>query len=155
MNILCATDGSDDGYEAATTLAKIIDARLVCTIRVVLIVWPQRGTPLWDKAYEAWVSEDRDLQQSVERTIVREITRFENAFKEHAASVETAGVNGDPLDTLLHNAQDIDAGLIVLAVTNDDRVQPVRNLCEDIVARSRAPVVVAHGAHVVQGGEDA
>jgi nucleotide-binding universal stress UspA family protein len=154
MNILCATDGSDDGFEAASVFAKIIDGQRVNTIRVVLVVWPQSGTPLWDKAYAAWSSEGDDSHQAFEAVIEREVGRFKDLFQGHAAFVETAGVNGDPVDTLLHNAQGLGAGLILLAVTNDCATGAVRRLCEDIVAQSPAPVVIVNGAPCHAWGDD-
>jgi hypothetical protein len=53
MRLIFFTDGSDDGFAAAQLVAALIDPAAVSYIAVVAVTWPQRPSPIWEKANEA------------------------------------------------------------------------------------------------------
>lgn len=144
MNILCATDGSDDACEALAAFAQMIDARRVNEIRVILVAWPERDNALWDKAYQRWVKDD-DLHEAMEATVNRELEKLRGVFSEHASTVETTRGEGDPGPAIVQSAQSISADLIVLAVTGNNTPEPVRNAVIAVVEKSPSPVAIVHG----------
>lgn len=146
MNILCVSDGSDDGYQAAELVARIIDPRVVDRIRILMVTWPQRRSPLWKKAYELWAAED-DLHQAMEVTVQRELDRFSRSFRDHAGAIETARTSGQPVSQVLKSAKDFGADLILVAITGDAQAHGVRRTSSEIVAKSPVPVVIAYGGN--------
>ena len=53
MLLIFFTDGSDDGFTATRLVATLIDPTVVSYIAVVAVTWPERPSPIWDKAFEA------------------------------------------------------------------------------------------------------
>lgn len=150
MNILCVSDASDDGYEAAAVAARVIDRKSVNAIRIVLVAWPQIGTALWDKVVTSWLLEERsedEPHQAVELTVQRELERFKAIFASHAAVIDTAGANGNPIEALLQNACQMDADLMLLAFTKSKSNQTAHQLTEEIIRRSPIVVLVAHAGN--------
>ena len=71
--------------------------------------WPRlpvrRGRRVTQEEIAEAIGVSRSWYRMLETRVAdREVKRFARAFEGHAASVETAGVNGDPLDTLLHKS---------------------------------------------------
>ncbi len=64
MRLIFFTDGSDDGFAAAQLVAALIDPAAVSYIAVVAVTWPQRPSPIWEKANEAHLALD-DLHRAM------------------------------------------------------------------------------------------
>ena len=143
MNILCVSDGSDSGYQTVSLLARIFDPRQVSKIQVLLVAWPQRDSPLWEKAGDLWHAVTDDLHEAARVVVTRELERFRSAFEAHADLTETAVTNGDPVGKVVEYANIINADLILLAITGDSVA--VQKVSREIVATSPIPVLVAHG----------
>lgn len=151
MNILCVSDGSDDGYQTADLLASIIDRRVVDKIKILMVTWPQRQGALWSKAYGLWPGE-HDLHQAMQVAVDRELERFRAAFHDHAGSIETASAAGDPVSEILENAKFIGADLILVAITGGSGAEEARRLSYEVIAKSPTPVVIAYGRnHSITG----
>ncbi len=144
VNILCVSDGSDDGYMALEVLARIIDRRLVDEMGVLMVTWPEREAPLWDKAEELRPAV-HDLHEAMELTVVRELRRFQTLLQEHAMTIRTINDAGDPIIKVLEHSALMNADLILLAITSSPEATAVRNVSSEIIAKSSVPVVVVYG----------
>ncbi len=152
MNVLCVSDGSDDGYETAKLLAGLFDRRLVDKIRIIVVTFPAHESPLWDKADNRWLAED-DLHQAMSIVAQEQLERFKTAFEAHAESVESEITAGDPVHRVLESAESLGAGLILLGITSNDDRREVHRISSKIVSKSPIPVVVAYGRAEVNSGD--
>lgn len=144
MNVLCVSDGSDDGYETAKTLVELFDRQLVAKIKIVIVTFPEHESPLWDKAQDLWLAED-DLHHAMGIVAQRQVERLKIAFEPHAELVESEIAAGAPADEVLKSAESLGAGLILLGITSNDHVREVHRTASEIVSKSPIPVVVAYG----------
>ena len=144
MNVLCGSDGSDDGYETAKTLVELFDRQLVAKIKIVIVTFPEHESPLWDKAQDLWLAED-DLHQAMGIAAQRQVERLKIAFEPHAELVESEITAGAPADEVLKSAESLGAGLILLGITSNNHVREVHRIASEIVSKSPIPVVVAYG----------
>lgn len=144
MNVLCVSDGSDDGYETAKVLAGLFDRQLIGKVKIVMVTFPEHKSPLWDKAYNLWLAED-DLHHAMGVAAQQQVARLKAAFERHAELVESEIAAGDPVDEVLKSAESLGAGLILLGITSNDRRREVHRISSQIVSKSPIPVVVAYG----------
>jgi hypothetical protein len=145
FSLLFGTDTSIDAFEATQFLSQIIDPRFVDRIKVLLLAWPERVSPFWDRAHDKhWTA--HDLHEAVALVVAQERERFERVFAGHCAVIEGEGVSGDPVRQFLRAAEDIDASMIVLAITRAAHAEQVRALAMRIVEASPIPVAVLFGA---------
>lgn len=152
MNVLCVSDGSDDGCETAKALAGLFDRHLVGKVKIPIVTFPEHESPLWDKAYDLWLAED-DLHQAVGVAAQRQADRLKSAFEPHAELVESEITAGDPVQEVLKSAESLTAGLIVLGITSNDRRREVHRISTEIVSASPTPVVVAYGRTEAHAGD--
>jgi nucleotide-binding universal stress UspA family protein len=144
MNVLCVSDGSDDGYETVKTLAGILDRQQVGRVKIAIVTFPQHESPLWQKAYDLWLGAD-DLHRAMSIAAQRQLDRFKALFEPHAASVETEIMAGDPVNEVLQSSKAFGADLILCGITSDERAHAVRQASSEIVSKSPIPVVIAYG----------
>jgi methylmalonyl-CoA mutase cobalamin-binding subunit len=90
------------------------------------------------------------LHEAVALVVAQERERFERVFAPHCDVIEGEGVSGDPTGQFLRAAQDIDASMIVLAITRAAHAEHVRALAMRIVEASPIPVAVLFGAGAYQ-----
>ena len=143
MTILCVGDGSDDGYEMASLFARIIDPRRVNKIHILLITWPPRNSPLWQKASSKWLEID-DLHEAMEAVTKRELERLRSTFEGHAESIETTSTDGEPVGVVIEQANLINADLILIAIAGE---ADVVHTAREVFAKSPVPVLVARGGN--------
>lgn len=144
MRVLCATDTSDDGYQALEVFARIIDRNAVDEIRIFVVTWPMRASKIWERAQDLWLAE-HDLHQAMAVAVERELDRFKNMLNEHAKRVVPIQDAGEPIAKVLENAASMNADLILLVITSDPAATAVANAVSGVIARSPVPVVVVRG----------
>ena len=144
MNVLCVSDGSDDGYDTVKVLAGAFGRKLVGKIKIVVVTWPERESPLWDKAAELWLAAD-DLHDAMGIVTQRQLDRLKSAFESHAELIESEITVGDPVHEVLKSAKSIKADLVLLGITSNDHQRKVHQISSEIVSKSPIPVVIAYG----------
>jgi hypothetical protein len=142
--LLFATDTSDDAFEATRLLSQIIDPRLVDRIKVLLFAWPERVSPFWDRAHDER-RQTHDLHAAVALIVADELDRFVRVLERHGAVIEGEGVSGDPVPQVLRAAGDINASIIVLAISRSSHAKQVRELSMQMVEASPIPVILLFG----------
>jgi AcrR family transcriptional regulator len=150
FNVLFATDTSDDAFEATRLLSQIIDPHIVDRMKVLLLAWPERMSPLWDRALDMRL-QTHDMHEAVARVVADQLGRFERVFERHDAVIEGEGTSGDPVRQVLRAAEEIKASTIVLAITGGGHAQQVRALSMRIVEASSIPVLVLFGTGKISG----
>jgi Universal stress protein family len=144
MNILCATDASDEGYRALEALVGIIAPNQLGKVTIITVTWPQRESSIWQKAYEQWADKD-DLHEAMADTVSQVLERFEQLFRGHADAIETEERTGDPVVAVLESAKSTAAQLIVVAITGEPGAHAAHKALMEVVYQSPVPVVVAYG----------
>jgi nucleotide-binding universal stress UspA family protein len=144
MNVLCVSDGSDDGYETVETLAGMLDRQHVGKVKVVIVTFPQHESPLWEKAYDLWLGAD-DLHRAMSIVAQKQLDRFNAVFEPHATSVESEIMAGEPVDEVLQSSKAFGADLILCGITGDERAHVVHRTAAEVVSKSPVPVVIAYG----------
>lgn len=144
MNVLFVSDGSDDGCQTVETLAGMLDRQAVSKIKIVIVTFPERESPLWDKAYHLWLAED-DLHQAMGIVAQQQLDRLKTVFEPHAELIESAITVGDPVQEVLESEKSLGADLVLLAITSNDHRGEVYRISSEIVSKSPTPVVVAYG----------
>jgi hypothetical protein len=145
FSLLFGTDTSDDAFKATELLSQIIDPRSVDRIKVLLLAWPERVSPFWDRAHDKrWKA--HDLHEAAALVVAQERERFERLFAPHCSVIEGEGVSGDPLGQFQRATEDVDASMIVLAISRAAHAEQVRTLAMQIVEASPIPVVLLFGA---------
>jgi Universal stress protein family len=144
MNVLCATDASDEGYRAVEALVGIIGSNQLGRVKIVAVTWPQRESSIWQKAYDQWAEKD-DLHEAMAATVTKVLARYEQLFRGHADAIETQERTGDPVVEVLESAKSLDAQLILVALTGDPAAHVAHKAAAEIVYKSPIPVIIAYG----------
>lgn len=144
MNVLCVSDGSDDGYETVKIPAGLLDWQRVGKVKIVLATFPQHESPLWEKAYDLWLGAD-DLHRAMSIAAQQQLDRFKAVFEPHTASIETEIMAGDPIPDLLQSSKLFGADLILLGLTSGEHAHAVHRVAFEFVSKSPVPVVIACG----------
>lgn len=144
MNVLCGTDGSDEGYETVKVLAGLFGRGLISKIKIIVVTFPAHESPLWEKASELWL-EAGDLHRAMAEEAEAHVERLKSILEPHADAIESEIITGDPVQEVLQSADSLRADLVLLGITSDHRWQSVQRSCWEIVSKSTAPVVIAYG----------
>lgn len=142
--IVLFSDGSEDGFAAAKVLSHLFDPKTIDCVAVVAVTWPQRNSPLWDKALELQFQVD-DLHAAMAIAAARCVTRLRAELAPHASTVEEIITEGDPGEATLKVIQEINADVAFLTVTSGPHRDPITRWVQEVTRRAPCPVVVIHG----------
>lgn len=140
-------DGSDDGMESAKLVARILDRTAVSCVAVVVVTWPERYSPLWDKAHERQFALD-DLHAGMALAAAETVKQLRLELAEHAEKVEELITTGEPAQATLKAIDDVQADLAFLTVTSGPDRERITHWVQEVTRRAPCPVVVIHGAAV-------
>jgi hypothetical protein len=144
MHLFIAFDGSDDGFEALQTLLAHLDPAEQRRVSATVIMWPQRESPIWDKAFAHEVEVD-DLHRAMAEVADIEITRVRRLFGEETL-FRAIAADGEPVDVLVNLTRADPPGLMLAAVTGGRHRDVVQAVLDQMVERTRQPVIIARGA---------
>ena len=144
MRVVFFSDGSDDGFAAAKVLADLLDPRAIDCVAVVAVTWPQRHSPLWDKALELQFQVD-DLHAAMAIAAAQCVTRLRAEVARHASTVEEIITEGEPGEATLKVIQNVNADVAFLTVTSGPHRERITRWVQEVTRRASCPVVVIHG----------
>ncbi|MGH7716363.1 MAG: universal stress protein [Vulcanimicrobiaceae bacterium] len=137
-------DGSDDGTAAAKLVARILDPAAVCCVAVVVVTWPERNSPLWEKAHEVQFEVD-DLHAAMAFAATETAKQLHLALATHADKIDELITTGDPAQATLKAIDDVKADLAFLTVSSGSHRERVTHWVQEVTRRAPCPVVVIHG----------
>ena len=144
MHLFIAFDGSDDGFEALRLLVTHLDPAEQRRVSATVIMWPQRESPIWDKALEHAVEVD-DLHRAMAEVANAELQRVRGLFHE-TTRFHPITADGQPVDVLVNLTNGDPPDLMVAAVTGGRHRDVVRTAIAQVIERTRRPLVIANGA---------
>jgi nucleotide-binding universal stress UspA family protein len=144
MNIVVASDGSDDAYAGLKLAAEVLfEKKPPHQITVTVIGWPPRLSPIWEKALSARAAFD-DLHRAMALVADAELQRLRLIF-EHAGAVESYYGEGDPATEIAALVGRTKADLLVVGVTRSRHSDAVHSVVREALHHVACPVFVAHG----------
>jgi nucleotide-binding universal stress UspA family protein len=144
VRLVFFTDCSDDGFEGATLLARLLDPAAVSYVAVVAVTWPERYSPLWDKAHELQVEVD-DLHAAMAISAAQCVTRLRAELARHTEAIEEIITTGEPAAATLKVINDVQADLALLTVTSGRDRERITRWVQEVTRRAPCPVIVIHG----------
>ena len=144
MRIIFFTDGSDDGLLAAKTVASLIDPSVVNTVTLVAVTWPERESPLWDRAHGLRLVAYDDLHYAVELAADQALKQLRSHLALHAGSIDEIVMVGEPAGRLLTLVTDQQPDLVFIAVTSGRRRTAVATWVVEVTKNASCPIVVIH-----------
>ncbi|MGH7661869.1 MAG: universal stress protein [Vulcanimicrobiaceae bacterium] len=144
MRVVFFSDGSDDGFTAAKVLADLLDPRTIDCVAVVAVTWPQRHSPLWDKALELQFQVD-DLHAAMAIAAAQCVAKLRDELARHANTVEEIITHGEPGEATLKVIRDVNADVAFLTVTSGPHRVRITQWVQEVTRRASCPVIVIHG----------
>ena len=143
MKILVAFDGSDDGFEGLKLAATFLVPTKPHSFMLVVVGWPPRLSPIWDKAYVARVALD-DLHRAMAEVADQELRRLKELF-EPLGTVTVQYTEGDPADELVTSIGTFKPDLVVAGLTRGRHRHSVHTAMIELLGRTNVPTVSATG----------
>jgi len=146
MRLIFFTDGSDDGFAAAQLVAALIDPAAVSYIAVVAVTWPQRPSPIWEKANEAHLALD-DLHRAMAVIADQCVKRLRAELIRHTDEIEEIVTVGEPAQATLDILHNVRADIGFIAVTSGPHRDHVAAWVVEVTKRAHCAIVVMHGVN--------
>ena len=144
MRIVVFSDGSEDGLRVLGTVAALFTETTNIEITLAAVTWPERRSPIWDRAHEhrpiAW----GDLHAAIAQVVPQVFLEARSALAVHGRECEEVIASGDPATELLQIVDDRSADLVIVAVTGGPKREDVLQWVSLLTAQSGCPVVVIH-----------
>lgn len=116
MKIVVVFDGSDDGLAGLRVAAGMLRGNgKQNEIRVAVIGWPPRRSPIWDRAFARREILD-DLHRSMAEIASQELERLREVFAP-VGSVETEYLEGDPITETVALVNRVKPDLLIAGLT--------------------------------------
>jgi nucleotide-binding universal stress UspA family protein len=139
VNILIATDGSEEIYSASRLLAAIIRPGSVSRFIIVSVTWPPNDAPMWNEATMRWVLVD-DIHHAIALVATEAMERIKGELSPLGAPVDTVVKAGDPAEKVLEVADQRDVELIVMG--RRPRTPTEKSVSTKVLAAAHCPVLV-------------
>jgi nucleotide-binding universal stress UspA family protein len=144
MRILVAFDGSDDGFEGLRIAAHMMRAAgQRHEIALVIIGWPPRPSPIWERAMELRAVVD-DLHRAMAEVAARDLARLRELFSP-VGSIAPHYAEGDPVAEVVALIADFEPDLLIAGVTRGKGIDSVSAVTLATVAHTTVPMFVAFG----------
>lgn len=139
MNILIATDGSEEIYSASRLVAAIIRPGSVSRFIILTVTWPPTDAPMWNEATMRLVIVD-DIHHAIALVAAEAMERIKGELSALGAPVDSVIKAGDPAQQILEVADQNDVELIVMGRRPETPTE--KSVSTKVLARSRSPVLV-------------
>jgi nucleotide-binding universal stress UspA family protein len=152
MRIIVYTDGSDDGLVAAQTVTSLIDPRVVKRITLIVVTWPERHSPLWDRAHDLQLSAHGDLHAAMAIAARQVIEQLRLHVAGHAETIDEIVAIGEPSEQLLSAIEKLKPAIVFVAMTSGHYRDAVEQRVTELTKQSPSPIVVMHAVAPVGAG---
>jgi nucleotide-binding universal stress UspA family protein len=144
MRVLVAFDGSDDGFEGLRIASNMLrGGGQRHEIALVIIGWPPRRSPMWERAMELRAVVD-DLHRAMAEVAAQELTRLHDLFAP-VGSVAPHYAEGDPVSEIVALIADFEPDVLICGVTRGKGLDSVSAVTLATVAHTSVPMFVAFG----------
>lgn len=144
MRVVIVSDGSEDGLGVLGTVADLFDEAIDMEITLAAVTWPERRSPIWDRAHEERPVAWGDLHAAVAVIVSQVFLEARSALGVHGRRCEEVIASGDPASEVLQILEDRRADLAIVAVTGGPKRADVLRWVSLLTAQSACPVVVMH-----------
>jgi nucleotide-binding universal stress UspA family protein len=139
MNVLIATDGSEEIYSASRLIAAIVRSQSVSRFIVLSVTWPPNDAPIWDEATMRWVVVD-DIHHAIALVATEAMDRIKGELSSLGVPVDSIIKAGDPAEKILEVAQQYDVELIVIGRRPEKPTE--KSVSTKVLAAARSPVLI-------------
>jgi hypothetical protein len=145
MKLLVAFDGSDDGFDGLRMAAGMLSGLgKHHEIALVIVGWPPRHAPIWDRALERNFLVD-DLHRAMAEVAAGEFARLRALF-EPLGSILPEYAEGNVVAEIVELAALLEPDLVIAGITRGRNAMHANAAMLAIVDRIRIPVFVAFGS---------
>jgi nucleotide-binding universal stress UspA family protein len=139
VNMLIATDGSEEIYSASRLVAAIIRPESISRIIILSVTWPPNDAPMWNEATMRLVLVD-DIHHAIALVATEAMDRIKDQLSVLGAPVDLVIKAGDPAQKVLEVAGQRDVELIVMGRRPSTPTQ--KSVSTKVLAGARCPVLV-------------
>lgn len=145
MKLLVAFDGSDDGFEGLRMAAGMLGGLgRNHEIALVIVGWPPRHAPIWDRALERSFFVD-DLHRAMAEVATAEFMRLRALF-EPLGSILPEYAEGNVVAEVVELAALLEPDLVIAGITRGRNAKHANASTLAIVDRIPIPVLIAFGS---------
>jgi nucleotide-binding universal stress UspA family protein len=144
VHLFITFDGSDDGFDALRTLLGHFNPAEQWRLTALVVMWPQRESPIWDKALAREIDVD-DLHRAMAEVASAALQRVRGLFPE-GTPFNGIAADGDPEEAILAQIAAEKPDLVVIGITGGLRSRAVGRVVRQTMARAKRVIIVAHGA---------
>jgi nucleotide-binding universal stress UspA family protein len=144
VHLFITFDGSDDGFDALRTLVGHFNPAEQWRVTALVVMWPQRQSPIWDKALAHEADVD-DLHRAMAEVANAALQRVRGLFRE-GTPFNGIAADGDPEEQILARIAAEKPDLVVIGITGGLRSRAVASILRQTMARTKRVVIIAHGA---------
>jgi hypothetical protein len=138
------SDGSEDGIDTLGAVAALFDAAADIQITLAAVTWPERRSPIWDRAHEYQPMAWGDLHAAVALIVTRVLEEARIALGPLGLGCDSIVTIGEPAAELVRLLDEQQADLAFVAVTAGAKRDDVLSWVSVLTAQARCPVVVMH-----------
>ena len=143
MRAICVWDGSSHALAALEQVVPLFRGQAFAYIEIMMLVWPQRDTPLWRDILEHQAASN-DLHRSAAEVSTAYGERLRAAIQQTAEDVHVSIVDADTEPALRKAVVELRADLVFLVIgSTNPESQVARNL-RAILHENSVPVWVLH-----------
>jgi hypothetical protein len=145
MKVLVAFDGSDDGFDGLRMAAGMLSGLGTDhKIALVIVGWPPRHAPIWDRALERNFLVN-DLHRAMAEVAAAEFVRLRALF-EPLGSILPEYAEGDVVAEVVELAALLEPDLVIAGITRGRNATHANAAALAIVHRIPTPVFIAFGS---------
>jgi len=138
-------DGSDDGLAAAKMAARLIDPMTATNVTLIAVTWPERQSPLWDKAHAFRLLPRDDLHAGVAIAANHVLKQLREELSRHTLLIDEITIMGEPAQAALKLICEIQPAVVFVTVTSGEHRENGAAWIAQVTEHSRCPIVVMHG----------
>jgi nucleotide-binding universal stress UspA family protein len=139
VNILIATDGSEEIYSASRLVAAIIRPEGVSRFIILSVTWPPNDAPMWNEATMRWVIVD-DIHHAIALVATEAMDRIKDELRPLGVPMDSVITAGDAAQKILEVADQHDVELIVIG--RRPRTPTEKSVSTKVLAAAPCPVLV-------------
>lgn len=144
MKVLALFDGSDDGLDGLRTVASFLrGTEQRHDVTMVLVGWPPRRSPIWDRAFSQHAILD-DLHRAMAEVAAEEFQRLRTVL-EPLGSVSAEYLEGEPAAEIVAVIKRLQPDLVVAGLTRGVDAESVNATALEIVRRTSTSMLCAYG----------
>ena len=150
MRTVIFSDGSEDGLRVLRLVAAHLENTSDVHITLAAVTWPERRSPIWDRAQEYRALAWGDLHAAFALVVRQVFDEARSALGPLGIDCDEVTAAGDPGVELVKILDDQDADLAIVTVTGGHKREDVLEWVAVLTATSPCPVVVMHAPTNVQ-----